>query len=208
MIHELGHILGAFIFKWHIDEIILLPFGGITIFKEYLDKPLKEEFIIAIMGPLFQIVFYLIYKDNYIFSYYNIVILLFNLLPIYPLDGSKLFNVFFNLILSFKYSHLCTVVLSAITLIIILFLSITKFHLLFLMILIFLVIELFKEMSKHKFYFNKFLLERYLYHFKFKKKKTIKKINSMKKQTHHLFNINKKYYTEREIIGKMFDKQS
>ena len=68
------------------------------------------------------------------------------------------------------------------------------------------LVELFKEIIKHKYYFNKFLLERYLNNFNYKKHKVIKNINSMKKQTKHIFNINNKFYTEKEIIRKVFDK--
>ena len=201
IVHELGHIIGALIFKWKIEKIILLPFGGITIFNENIDKPLKEEFIIAILGPLFQLMFYLLYKDNLIFNYYNLAILLFNLLPIYPLDGSKIFNVLFNLFLPYKLSHILSIILSFIfiTLIISYKIDIS-------LILIFIIIELFKEILKHKYYFNKFLLERYLYDYNYKKHKVIKKITNMKKQTKHIFNINNKYYTEKEIIKNMFDK--
>ena len=199
IVHELGHIIGALIFKWKIEKIILLPFGGITIFNENIDKSLKEEFIIAILGPLFQLMFYLLYKDNLIFNYYNLAILLFNLLPIYPLDGSKIFNVLFNLFLPYKLSHILSIILSFIfiTLIISYKIDIS-------LILIFIIIELFKEIFKHKYYFNKFLLERYLYDYNYKKHKVIKKITNMKKQTKHIFNINNKYYTEKEIIQKKF----
>lgn len=206
IVHELGHILTSFIFKWKIDKVILLPFGGITIFKELIDKPLKEEFLIAIMGPIFQLIFFFLYKDNAIFSYYNIVILLFNLLPIYPLDGSKIINILCNNILSFKYSHILTSILSVITLSFILVLGIYKFQLLIMLILLFLIIEVVKEIYKHDYYFNRFLLERYLYNFNFKRQKTIKNIQQMKKQTKHTFFYNNKYYTEREIMRKRFDK--
>ena len=201
IIHELGHIIGALIFKWKIDKIILLPFGGITIFKENIDKSLKEEFIIAILGPLFQITFYLLYKNNQIFNYYNIAILLFNLLPIYPLDGSKIFNILFNLFFPYKLSHILSIVLSFIFIIL---LVIYKIDLS--LILIFIIVELFKEILKHKYYFNKFLLERYLNNFNYKKHKVIKNIKSMKKQTMHIFKINNKFYTEKEIIKELFDK--
>lgn len=56
----MGHIFAALYYKWNIVKIIILPFGGITIFNEIINKPIKEEFMIAIMGPIFQIVFYLI----------------------------------------------------------------------------------------------------------------------------------------------------
>ena len=34
LIHELGHAFAALYYKWHIDKIVIMPFGGITIFNE------------------------------------------------------------------------------------------------------------------------------------------------------------------------------
>ncbi len=204
IVHELGHILGAIIFKWKIDKIILLPFGGITIFQEDIDKSLKEEFIIAILGPLLQLTFYFLYRNNQIFNYYNLIILLFNLLPIYPLDGSKIVNILFNKFISFKKSHIVTIIISLLTLVIII-LSI-RYNILLYFILLFIVLEVFKEITKHNYYFNRFLLEKYLYNYNYKNKKIINNIKKMKKQTNHIFKINNKYYTEREIMRNLFDK--
>lgn len=204
IIHELGHITGALIFKWNIDKIILLPFGGITIFNEKIDKSLKEEFIIAILGPLFQIVFYLIYKDNDIFNFFNKVILMFNLLPIYPLDGSKILNIIFNKFISFKKSHIITLYISFILIFIILIKY--KASLISLLILFFIVKELIIELKKHKYYVNKFILEKYLHKKNYRNKKIIKNIYDMKKQTNHIIKSNNKYYLEDEILHLMFDK--
>lgn len=204
IVHELGHIIGAIIFKWKIDKVILLPFGGITIFQENIDKSLKEEFIIAILGPLLQLVFYFLYSDNPTFNQYNLIILLFNLLPIYPLDGSKIVNILFNEFISFKRSHILTIITSFITLLVVI-LSI-KYNLLLYLILLFIVLEIIKEINKHNYYFNRFLLERYLYNNEYSKNKIIDNIKKMKKQTKHIFKINNKYFTEREIIRNLFDK--
>ena len=68
--------------------------------------------------------------------------------------------------------------------------------------------EIIKEISKHKYYFNRFLLERYLYNYDYRKRKTITKLTKMKKQTKHLFKIGKNYYIEKEIIKKLFDKKT
>ena len=204
IVHELGHIIGAIIFKWKIDKVILLPFGGITIFQENIDKSLKEEFIIAILGPLLQLVFYFLYSGNSIFNQYNLIILLFNLLPIYPLDGSKIVNILFNEFISFKRSHILTIITSFITLSVVI-LSI-KYNLLLYLILLFIVLEIIKEINKHNYYFNRFLLERYLYNNEYSKNKIIDNIKKMKKQTKHIFKINNKYFTEREIIRNLFDK--
>lgn len=204
IVHELGHIIGAIIFKWKIDRVILLPFGGITIFQENIDKSLKEEFIIAILGPLLQLVFYFLYSDNPTFNQYNLTILLFNLLPIYPLDGSKIINILFSEFISFKRSHILTIITSFITLLVVI-LSI-KYNLLLYLILLFIVLEIIKEINKHNYYFNRFLLERYLYNNEYSKNKIIDNIKKMKKQTKHIFKINNKYFTEREIIRNLFDK--
>ena len=206
VIHELGHIVGALIFKWRIEKVILLPFGGITIFKEKIDKSLKEEFIIAILGPLFQMIFCLLFSNNLVFKQYNLLILFFNLLPIYPLDGSKIINIIFNKLFSFKFSHCLTLYISFLTLIILIFNI--KYNLLFYLILLFIILELIKEIKKHNYYFNRFLLERYLYYPNYKKEKIIKNIQKMQKQTKHVFKIGNSYFTEREIMKKLFDKKA
>lgn len=206
LFHELGHLLFAIIFNWKIEKVILLPFGGITIFNERIDKPLFQEFLIAVGGPLFQIIYFLIFRDNIVFLKYNVAILLFNLLPIYPLDGSRILNIFFNKIFSFKTSHLLSIVISyGIILIIMVILSL-NFNFVFIFITLFLLLEIFRENSKHNYYFNKFLLERYMYEDLFKNKKIVSRVNKMKKQTKHIFKINNNYYTEKEIIRKLFDK--
>ena len=38
IIHELGHILAALFYKWHIEKVLLLPFGALTIFHEKINK--------------------------------------------------------------------------------------------------------------------------------------------------------------------------
>ena len=60
LVHEFGHILMGIRYGWKIEKVILLPFGALTIFHEDLNRKIKEEFWIVIMGPLFQIVFTLI----------------------------------------------------------------------------------------------------------------------------------------------------
>ena len=57
IIHELGHIIASLYFKWKIDKIIILPFGCLIKYNELINRPIKEEFIIAIMGIIFQILF-------------------------------------------------------------------------------------------------------------------------------------------------------
>ena len=207
LVHELGHILISLIFKWNIEKIIILPFGGLTKYNELINRPLIEEFLIAVSGIIFQIIFYTIIKDYIDYKYFsaiNYFIILFNLIPIYPLDGSKILNVFFNLVTSYKNSLLLTVIISYIFIIIfsLLFFKVNK---IIAFILIFLMLEVKKLYKERKELFNKFLLERYLGDFKFKKKKTINDVYKMKKDYRHLFYIDGKYLTENYFLKKMFD---
>ena len=205
-IHEIGHTIGALYYKWNIKKIIILPFGGITIFNEYINKSLKEEFVILVLGPLFQILFYFILCffniESTLITNYHYSLLLFNLLPIIPLDGSKLLNIILNKITNFKLSHMLTIYISILTII---FLLIKNKNMVLYIIIFFILLKVIKEYREHKYIFNKFLFERYNYDLNFKKKKTIKgiKVNKMKKEYKHIFYDNK-YYTEKEILKRYF----
>ena len=193
-------------YKWKIEKVMLLPFGALTVFHETINRPLKEEFLIAISGPLFQIVCVFIYTrvnyNEFIINYSNLI-LIFNLLPIYPLDGSKILNVILNKLTSFKKSHLLTVYISVLTIILIIIK--VKFNLILMMILLFIFIKVIDEYKNHNNIFNKFLLERYNNNLNFKKRKTINSIYKMKRDYKHLFFNGNKYETEREILKKRFD---
>ena len=199
--HETGHIIASILFNWKIDRVILLPFGGITIFNELINRPLKEEFIIAIMGPLFQSILFLI--DNNLFRTYNLYLFIFNLIPIIPLDGSKILNIFLNKFLPFKMSHIVSIIISFISLSLIFFI---KFNLIIYIALIILFIKRFKELIDHNYLFNKFLLERYMNNFKFYKTKIVSDKIYMKRDYKHLFKINNKYIEESVFLLKLFDK--
>ena len=103
LFHELGHILAALYYKWKIKQINFYPFGGYIEFNEILNKPIKEEMIIVISGLISQTLYFFIilflYINAYVseniynlFKHYHSSILLFNLIPIFPLDGIKIIN--------------------------------------------------------------------------------------------------------------------
>ena len=213
IIHEFGHVTASLIYKWKIKKVVILPRGGITIFDEIISKYLNEEFVILIFGPLFQIIFYLIY--TYIFGFnqilynYNLILLLFNLLPIYPLDGYKLLNIILNIFFSFKLSHLISIIISLIINILLVIYIVLNFNLILFFASINLLIRNIKELRNHNILFNKFLLERLLYNINLKKTKIIKSNNlkKMKREYKHIFLSNNKYKTEKEVLSKYFSKK-
>lgn len=212
IVHEFGHLLGAIIYKWNVKKVVILPIGGVTIFNEVLSKSLFEEFIILIFGPLFQIIFYFLYIKifgfNSIIYNYHYALLLFNLLPIFPLDGFKLLNLLFNKLFSFKMSHFITIIISFITIFFVFFVMyILNFNFIFLLAIIFLLIKNIREFMNHNLIFNKFLLERYLYKLNLKRTKVIESndFKKMKREYKHIFHYNNKYETEKTFLIKKFD---
>lgn len=201
LIHELGHILTSLFFDWNIKKIAILPFGGITIFEDKINRSMIEEFLIAIMGPIFQL--FLFFVKNKLFFNINLFILLFNLIPIFPLDGSKILNVGLNYLFPFKKSHIISIIISLISITTIILLL--KFNLILITIFLFLILKTFKEIKYHSYLFNKFLFERYLYNFNFKKSKIIKNEYQMKRDYKHLFFIQNEYQTEKQYLSNLFD---
>ena len=119
VIHELGHFLTAYLLKWKVDKIKFYPYGGTSVFKEDINRPLKEELLILLMGPIIQLLFFLILikiplsiKNINLLTNYNYSILLFNLLPIYPLDGGKLVQIILSYLLPYKKSIYITLYFS------------------------------------------------------------------------------------------------
>lgn len=204
IIHEFGHIMASLIYKWNIDQIIILPLGGITIFNELINKPLFQEFVIAIMGPIFQIIFTFI-CNNEIVTFYSKFILLINLLPIFPLDGSKIISVCLNKIFSFKLSHKLVIYISYLLSSFCFFFFVLRRNILLILFILLLIIKINKEEGNHEFLFNKFLYERYLYDFNFKKVKVVFRIDGFKRDYQHFVSVKNKLIDEKLILKQKFN---
>ena len=194
--------------KWNIDKIYFYPYGGCTKFNTIINVSLCDELLILIAGPLTQIIFYFIvrnffsYSNLILLSRYNYLILAFNLLPIYPLDGGRLINIFLRTIIPYKKSLKISFYLSFI---IILFLLIYKKTVVFLIIIFFILYKSYEEKRKIKEYFNKFLLERCLYSFNFKKTKTVNCVNNFYFHKRHIIKENNGYITEKNYLKRYFN---
>lgn len=212
--------MASIYYDYNISKIRLYPFGGNITFEDKINRPLKQEFVVLISGPIFQIFYYLLlsvinyiglinpYTFNIIINYHY-SLLLFNLLPIYPLDGSKLFNVILSKFISFKKAHKIMLYMSFITIVIILYyLKYISIGVNMYLIIAILIFKLVNEMNNHNNIFNKFLLERYLGNFDFKKLKTIKGIDlsKMMRDKRHIFTFNNSNLTEKQLLRKRYNK--
>jgi len=208
IIHELGHLLMGLFLGWELDKICLYPYGGVTKFNEDINRKLIEELLILINGPLFQIIYFMIgyylFNDES-FIYYNLSILIFNLLPIYPLDGGRILNIILSYFLSFRLSYYLSIIISLFVSIIFIIYSILNNYT-FNIILMFLIVlvKVFIEIKKRNYYFNKFLLERYLNNYSFSKCISISSIKKMMRDKRHIIFNNNSYITEKEYLRKLY----
>lgn len=220
LFHELGHIIAALHYNWKIKKINFYPYGGYIEFNEILNKPIKEEMIIVLSGLISQTIYFLIiillYDHNYIgeniynlFKHYNISILLFNLIPIYPLDGIKIINLILSKFIPYKYAHYISILISIIFMIIFTFISIIfGLGMNFMLIVGLLIHQIIKEKRNHNMLCNKFIFERYLYSLNFNKTKIIKEENlkKMYRDYKHVFKGKTEYITEKKELKKIFRK--
>ncbi len=206
IVHELGHILVIRLFKYEIVFVTLYPFGGITKINKPVNSAINKELIIAIFGVVSQIILLILINDT-LFCYYNLTIMLFNLLPIYPLDGNKLVNLFLEKFLPFEKALKYTNIISLITLVIFIFFNVFGHYRNYL-ICSFLIVQLFLNLKNQKYFINRFYLERYLYSFPYHKIENNQSldIHLLKKETLHFFKKQDCYLHEKQLLKQIFKK--
>lgn len=125
LVHEMGHLAAANGFGWRVREVQLLPFGGVLVVDELGTAPTREELIVSLAGPLqhvWMILVALLMKwvdvgasswwDYFIEA--NLMIGLFNLIPVMPLDGGKVMQSLLGYLLSYHNTILYTAWISMI----------------------------------------------------------------------------------------------
>ncbi|WP_088068341.1 M50 family metallopeptidase [Gottfriedia luciferensis] len=185
--HELGHAIAATFFDWRINKITLLPFGGVVDLDEHGNRPTYEEFIVTISGPIQHLTLFIIAKFLFqlnfmpenlysLFISFNVSILFFNLLPIWPLDGGKLIYQLFSVIFPFVKAHQYSLYSSFIFLVLssIITLLIQPTNITIWVCLLFLMVSLWGEWKNRHFVVIRFLMERF-----YGNKQYIQKIKSI-----------------------------
>ncbi len=214
LIHELGHVFFFRLYKIEIEKIVIYPFGGVSYINKKIHERIYRDILISLGGIIFQLILlfivYLLYEWDLVvestyslFIKYNINIILFNLIPIIPLDGSKLLLAILSKFISFKKSYRLMLVIGFICLVsYILFNFIYKVNDLFLYI--YLVIKLYEVIKEERQVINKFYLERLLYDNYYNEIiSNIDKIDKMRIDKYYYFKDNRRFINERDYIKRV-----
>lgn len=218
IIHEFGHVFIAMLFKYKIDNVIIYPYGGLTRFNTIINTNIHKDLCIAIFGIILQSIYfyivYILYMNGIVREYiYNLFLLyhnsmlMFNLLPIIPLDGFKILNLILSKYFSFNLSNNLSVFFSLSTIIVFLFSDIFDKNYSVILVIGILMKNIYKFYNDISYIYNRFLLERYLYDINYKSKKIIDNENKMYKNKNHLFIKNGKIVMEKEFLSSFFYKK-
>lgn len=148
LIHEFGHLFAGVIMGMKPEKIEVMPFGVSISFKinvdEYNEKIKNgnvleiKKIIVALAGPITNFIIILISCNlnldlikSMLIIYTNFLIMIFNLLPIYPLDGGRILKGILHIIVgkrnAEKYintiSKIMVIVITAVSSILILYIQ-------------------------------------------------------------------------------------
>ena len=212
IIHETGHLFFLKTFQVSVTKLTIYPFGGLIKTNKLINfSPIKELLISlgGILNPLIlYILFFYLYKYSFINTYsYNLFLsintslILFNIIPIYPLDGYIILNSLLNLIIPYLKSNIISLIISIITLIIFILYSYNnKINSIF--VISFLLYKLYNYLKEYKYIHNKFILERSMYDIPFNKIIYLNTFNP------YFLKLNKYYYfnykSEKEVINSIY----
>lgn len=136
-LHELGHILIGIILNVKPNKVEIIPCGFSTSFKANLkDKNYKikngnllevKKIIIAFAGPITSLIIAIMsgyintqWVSSQDIIYSNILIMIFNLIPIYPLDGGQIIKSILHIQLGEEKSKEIIKIISNIVIVILL----------------------------------------------------------------------------------------
>ncbi|MGN1421380.1 MAG: site-2 protease family protein [Eubacterium sp.] len=88
-LHELGHLIILAVCKGKAERITFSYYGFALKYEDNL--PRYKETLVILSGPIVNLIFYLILKDDI-----NLILFVLNMLPVYPLDGGRIFKLYFH----------------------------------------------------------------------------------------------------------------
>ncbi len=107
-IHEAAHLVTMVILKSKPSGVKLIP-GGINIVDNSAKTPL-EDVLILVSGPLSNLICFFAFKND--FSAINLLLFIYNMLPISGLDGGRIVHIFFSALFGAAIADKCIIALT------------------------------------------------------------------------------------------------
>lgn len=130
IIHEMSHVAVGMALKMKVEKIEIMSFGLSVSFYKDLNDNIIKEILVALAGPLMSLALAILScKIEFAFAtiqenvYSNILIFLFNLIPIYPLDGGRIIKGILHIIFGSEKSEYLINKISKVTIIILTIIS-------------------------------------------------------------------------------------
>ncbi len=121
ILHELGHSVVAMRFGIEVRSITLLPIGGVAAMKAIPEEP-RKELLIAVAGPLVNVVIVTVLGAFFGWPSWtemslvpaglmdliahitrvNILLVVFNLIPAFPMDGGRVLRSLLASVISYE----------------------------------------------------------------------------------------------------------
>lgn len=205
IIHELGHLAAFKVLGIKVKQIEALPFGFYYELDELKNDYIHKSIIAYSSGILANILthFILTIFFNANFVKYNLYILFFNIIPIFPLDGFHILRLF--LCYFFSYNKVLNI-LKVINIVLLSFFGITlifQFSISNMLIILYLFFQVKGYNSKIKSTYLLFLLEKKLHPNDKLKTKIIDSSNYLNKLylgKYNLVRLNDKICGEEELL--------
>lgn len=200
IIHELGHIFFINYFNIKINSINIYGFGALIDCDSKSNSFIKDLFI-YLGGIIFNIISLIFLPAE--FKKYTYIIVIFNILPIYPLDGFRIILCVFSYFVKYKIALYMSYIISVLSIIISIIFIINHLDFLLVLNLIYLIIINIIELKNINKSYNLFTLDRYLnsYSFKYRRIKFNEKvIDSLYKYHLIYFNLDEKRINELDIL--------
>lgn len=134
IVHEIGHLLAGMMLGFVPKSFTILPLGatiGFKVTNNDYNKKVKngnrlslKKLIVALAGPITNLIIMFIFivtnwkpfeVNNELIIYSNFLIAIFNLLPIYPLDGGRIVKNALYILCGLKKAYIYTNIVSNVT---------------------------------------------------------------------------------------------